>query len=367
MLDPKTQAALQALAVVPEQATLERMFLDDRWQYRGDVAPGNGLVPRADLAPLMAERLRYVYAQILEAKYEDLPAANGQIFPIDDSVPAGAEEWRSETVAVTGFAQFIDEDGRLSPNGSAVFGQSTGRLLNIGRKWTFNTFDLERYAYAKVPIESMRGREARRSVEALTNWCWMFGDAARGLSGCFNHPNVTRLLAPLNAGNTSRVWADKSNSEIAADVQILADTIRAQTNRQESCAIIYIGENLYKECKRRLLGQTSGLLTTLWDWIKSQHEGDETGAAKVEFRILNACEADFRRHPETDSDASGIAGDFLFARPKEDKEMDAFMRSRRFTQLPPKQEDFNIENLCHSKIGGWRTRRPLAFAMMVFE
>jgi hypothetical protein len=368
MLDPKTQAALERLALYPRVDQLEAVINDPRWTYRGDVGPGGSVVPRADLAPMMIERLRYVYAEILEAKYEDLPAASGELFPIDDSVPSGAEEWRSDTVECTGFAQFVDEDGRLSPNGSASYGTATGRLLNIARKWSFNTFHLESMAYAKVPIESMRGVEARRSIEALTNWCWMFGDAERGLSGCFNHPNVARILAPpsANAG-TPRAWSGKTNAEIAADVQILVDAVRSQTNRQESCAIVYIGENLYNECVRRLLGATSGLLTTLMDWIESQHKGDKTGRGAVEFRILNACEAAFRRRPETNADDSGIAGDFLFARPKEDKAMDAFMRARRFTQMPPKQEDFNVENLCHAKIGGWRTRRPLAFAMMVFE
>lgn len=367
MLTPEIQAQLEALAIVPRTDEIVAAFMDPRWRYRGDVGPGGAVVKREDLAPMMAERLRYVYPEILEAKFAELPAADGKVFPIDDSVPPGAIEWRSETLDVLGFAQWIDDDGKLAPTGATVFGQATGRLKEMGHRWDMNTFDLERAAYAKVPIESIRGRAAKRVIDAKCQWTWLFGDVDLQLYGCFTHPNIARILAPqsANAGNP-RVWSGKTNAEIATDVALLVDAVRSQTSRQESCAIVYIGENLFKLCKRRLLGETSGLLTSLWDRIVAEHSGDESGTGKVDFRILNECEAAYRRNPETNTDTSGISGDFLFARPAEDKRMDAFMRSRRFTQLSPQQEQFNIVNLVHAKAGGFRTERPLAFSMMVF-
>jgi hypothetical protein len=368
MLTPEIQAQLEALAVYPRTDELSTVLADPRWQLTGNVKTLDGqAVKREDLAPMMIERLRFLYPEILEAKYAELPAANGDIFPIDDSVPAGAVEWKSETMEVLGFAQWVDDDGKIAPTGATVFGQAEGRLKEMAHAWEMNEFDLERAAYAKVPIESTRGRASKRVIDAKCQWTWLFGDFDLGLYGCFSHPNITRVLAPQSAsGGNSRLWSGKTNAEIAADVALVIDTVRAATNRQEQAAIVYVPENLYKLAKRKLLGESSGLLTSLWDWIVDQHKGDESGTGKVTFKILNECEAAYRRNPETNTDTSGISGDFLFARPAEDKRMDAFMRSRRFTQRPPQQIDFAVKHLCHAKVGGFRTERPLAFAMLVF-
>lgn len=316
-------------------------------------------------APILAEKLRHTYTKLLETVYPEYAAANGEVLPIDTSVNPAMLEWEYYRVDHRGFARWIDDDGHLMPGGASVLSRWTGRMAEMGYKWHLNFFDLERFSAAGIDIPGMEPDNARRAHDAKTNWTWLFGDVSKGLPGLCNHPNITKSFAPLNGAASSRLWANKTNDEILEDIELLISTIPRLTIRAHFAAKVFMSFDASRELKSRRLGAGDGLLS-LWDYIVKTYSGDDTGQVKVTFKILNECDADLRLNPETNTDLSGIDGDFLLACPADNKDVAAFIRARPFTQLSPRQEDFTIHHPTHSKIGGCKLTEPLAFHRMDF-
>lgn len=350
-MDPRIKNA--ALALIP------------RRDAYGDVEAVARERGRMDLAPLWIDKLRYTAAELLELEYPELPAAMGQILPIDNSPSPEQVEWSYWQIERFGYASWIDDDGKIAPNGAAKFREFNGRFASMGHNWDVNIEDLERASASGYSIESIRGETARRAHEAKAHWTWLMGDSEVNLHGLCTHPNIRRVNAPLNAGNTSRLWPNKSDDEILADLALLIDTVAIQTLRAEYVATVYMPHAYFLELKNRILGTGDGGIS-LWDWVKRQYSGDDSGQGKVEFKILNECTAANRVNPEQLSDTSGIVGDFMIALPANDKKKDAFFRSRPFTVEPPQRHGFNLSHYTRSRIGGFRTSRPLAFHIMYF-
>lgn len=354
-LSARIKARMDALKLVPRKDALKAFGANLARQGRCDEA----------LVPLWAEALRHLYPKLLETKYPELPVANGEVLPIDRSIPPSMEQWVQHRIDHVGFASWIDDDGHLAPNGASKITRQTGEMAEMGHKWDVRIFDLERAAEAGMDLEATKGRNAKRVVDVKVQWHWLFGDPEKDIQGLCTHPNITRTMAPLNAGATSRLPENKTNDEIAADFALLINTVPRQTIRAEHVATVYVSLGLMQLMQDRRLGEGDGY-ASLWDWIVNRYKGDETGQGKVSFRILDECEAANRKHPEYKTDTSGIEGDFMIAIPANDVEQDAFIMSRPFTNRPPQERDFVVTHLVHAKIGGFRTSRPLAFHMVYF-
>jgi len=320
-----------------------------------------------ELAPLMAERLRHVYPQIMETVYPELLAANGGVLPIDSSPSPADETYRYYLIDQQGKADWIDDDGTFAPSNSATLRQFDGRMAEFGHKWDVTIFDLERAAqHPSMNLQVMKGRMAKRAHDEWKNWVWLFGDKKKELEGLCNNPDVAHFLAPLNGGASSRLWANKTDAEMMADVEELIDSIPDRTKRAYFAATVFMPLSLVQEAKSRYISATASGNVTVWDRMLARYSGDETGQMRVEFKILNECAAAFRVDPKTGTDTSGLEGDFMMALPAADASMLAFVQARPFSQRPPQEEDLKIKTLTHEKIGGCRCQIPQAVSVMRF-
>lgn len=317
------------------------------------------------IAPLFSHQLIHTYSKVQETVYPNLIAANGEVLPIDSSVDPAMDVWEDYTVDSYGSADWIGDDGESGTSSAISLSRKHGSMSEMGHSYDLTIFDLERAAKGLVSLDSLKGKIAKRSHDELTNWVWLFGDASRSINGLCNHPNIQVTLAALNAGATSRLPANKTNDEIIADIAALVDAIPTATLSAHFAAKVLVPLSFMQLCKNRRMGTGDGTLT-LWGYLKEQYTGDDTGQGKVEFRIMNECDASLRRHPHTGTDDSGIAGDFLLALPPEDKEMLSFIRARAFTQRPPQEVGMKIHTDTHSKIGGCRCQIPMAVHRLSF-
>lgn len=352
------QERADALNIVPRMDALEEMCAFALKRWRND----------AQLAPIWAEKLRHTYTRVLEIEYPDLLAASGGMFDVDTSVDPAALETEYHTAEATGFADWIDDDGQVAPGSALKAKRYTAVLAELGHAYDLNFFDLERASKASFPLAEMKQKAARRAIEAAKNWVWLFGDSGKGIFGLCNHPNISRSVAALNDGATSRRWVNKTNEEIIADVVALIDRIPEDTLEQEHAATVYMPSSLIRLCRaRKLSSGTAGDsgMASLWDFIQSVYSGDESGQGKVEFKALFEAAANRRVHPKTGADESGISGDFLIAVPARSDET-MFVQARPFTQRVPEERGFVLYHTVHAKIGGVKLQKPLAVHRMDF-
>lgn len=320
----------------------------------------------ASLAPIWAHKLVHTFPKIQEATYPDLRAANGDVLPIDSSVDPADDEWDYYMIEYGGYADWIDDDGMVAPSSWIQAKRFKGKQAPFGHQYDWTIPDLERAAKSNLPLQAIKGKVAKRAHDAFENWLWLFGDASKEIVGLVTHPNITVSLARQNAGATSRLWSAKTDAEILRDLADLIDAIPRITLSQHFVARVFMTLEMMQICKNRLISNTATGTVTLWDVIKSQYSGDDTGQKKISFEILNECDADMRLNPKTMTDTSGVSGDFLLALPPVDSESACFIRSRPFSQLPPEAEGFKVKIMTHSKAGGCKLLYPTSVHRMDF-
>lgn len=349
--------AAENLALIPSRETMDS-FSDEtarRWGWD------------SSFAPMWRDKLRYTYAKVQETKYPEYRAANGDVLPIDTSPGPAMLTWEYYKVDHVGFADWIDDDGMVSPSSSMKMSRFTGEMHEMGAMWSLNQFDLERDRAIEGPalnLAQYKQKVAKRSHMARRNWVWLFGAPEKNLPGLFNHPSIPVSAAAAAAGGgNSPHWVDddKTSEEIGADFGLIIDEIAKNTLEQYFAAKVFMPPRMWRYLRNKRVTPAGGDgFASLLDWLKDRYAGDESGQGKVEFLQMNECQADRRKDPKTGTDTSGISGDFVFAVPKADQDELAFILSRDYTQKAPQERDYNMIHHTHSRIGGAKVQIPLA-------
>lgn len=350
---------IDAMGVCPRMDTLtamaDRLVATGRWDSQS--------------APIWAEKLRYLYTKVLETVYPELAAANGDVIGIDTRVDPAALVYEYYMITQHGYADWIDDDGQLMASGSMTAKRFTGRMAEMGHRYKINQFDLERARSANVYLPQLKANAAKEYHDRKTNWTWLFGDSEKALPGLCNHPNITISLAAFDAatGSTSRLWSNKTIDDILNDIATLIDTVATNTLRAYHVAKVFMPLSLHQILVKTRLGAGDGFASLLGLIEDRYGKPQSSGQPKVEFRVLNECEASMRKNPKTNTDTSGITGDFLLAVPG-NASLDelAFIRARPFTTKPPQERDFDLHHLTHSKVGGCKCTIPLGVHRMDF-
>lgn len=338
-------------------------------EHKFEKADGPLAYTDAQVAPIYAEKLRYLYTQLPEVIYPDLEAANGEVVPIDSSMPPGAKTWEYDMIDSGASACWIDDEGHITPNAFVKSaGKFTGQAAEFAMGFSSNLFDDERASMAGMQLDPIKGQAIKKAHDKWCEWHWMFGTPEKdGMLGLCTHPAMPMALAPLNAGASSRLPANKSNTEILADFVTLIDSIADQSIEAHHAATVYLPWSLIRLMRTKFIDAGgSDPKFTLWDRLKAMYSGDDSGQGKVAFKGANFCSAARRKNPDTNTDTSNISGDFLLALPTPNVAELAFIRARPFTMRPPKEEDFSVKHLAHAKIGGTKMVRPLSCGMMVY-
>ena len=315
----------------------------------------------AQLAPIWAEKLRHTYTKVLEIKYPELGAANGDMLPIDTSVAPADLSWEYFSIDQAGYADWIDDEGNVTASGTMTATRHVGSTAELGHGYNVTVFDVERAQASGLKLMQLKQQHARKYHDSFANWVWMFGDVAKDLPGLCNHPNIPNVAT--STGGSGDHFSVKTVDEIAADIALIVDAVAEDTIGAYYVTKLYFPRAMAHRMRNLRLGSGDGF-ASLWDWMKDRYSGDETGQPSIEFKILNEATGTTRRQPKTGTDTSGITGDFVFATGSTTPEEAAFIRARPFTQPAPQERDFVLHHLTNSKIGGCKMQAPLAFRRM---
>lgn len=340
-----------------------------------------------ELAGIWARHLVHTFPKVFEHKYPELQFVNGDVLPIVSVDPAD-EEWEVYEVDYGGCAEFIDDDGHKMPEVPPMrAGRHKGRMRNMGIRYSINLFDEERWEKAKsrgnlpgIQLLQSKQKQAKRAHDVLTDWLWAFGNGEKGMPGFVNHPNIQVSVAPLNAGLTSRLPANKSADEMVRDFVTLVDLTASATLEQYHAADVWLPHSHIRTYRSTYFAGSGADRETVWERILATFKGDDSGQGKVTFKALFYADSTRRLDPRTvkgnpslgpltgsGSDTSGIAGNFMLACPPKNAEEAAFIRARPYTTRPPRQpDDFNTVFSTFSKIGGVKMLTPLAFHRLDF-
>lgn len=296
--------------------------------------------------PVFAQALEYIYSETYKVEYANLPMANGEVLPLDNSVPNYVEVWKYRTFQSGGAAKIGTTYAAGSIPRVSVGGEEfEGHVAAVLNAFGYSLQDMRVLAAIEGggQLEQMYPEAARRAHEEIQERVGWWGDQQHKLTGLLTHPLVPVEYAPVGALNSTN-WESKSFDEVFADILYLADASEERTFGREVVTDIY----LPRDVKRVLLTKR---IENDKQTLKAHIEEN----LDVTIHFVDQLNAD---HPDNPTGV-GIAVAI-----KKDKSAAALVTPQPFELLDPQWHGLEWVTICHSRIGGVKIPKPYSITVM---
>lgn len=181
------------------------------------VAFNDGLPTVDDGLAFYISQLASLESRIYEAKYAAINYA--ELIPVHTELPEWADSWDYISYDAVTIGKFIGSSADDLPNVALSANKSSVPIGYAGNMYDYSLDELRKSQQLRIPLDTTKARAAFRGAQEHTQRVAYFGDAARGMTGLFNNPNLALSNSTLN-------WFDPATTgdQIVADLnQILVD------------------------------------------------------------------------------------------------------------------------------------------------
>lgn len=199
--------------VVAIDAAIAHQIGRDAYQ----VTFNDGLPTLDDGLAFYISQLASLESRIYEAKYAAINYM--ELIPVDTSLPEWVDQWDYISYDGVTMGKFIGASADDLPDVTLNANKSSVPIGYAGNKYSYSLDELRKSQALRIPLDSSKGRLAFRGAQEHTQRVAYFGDAARGMTGLFNNPNLALSNSTLN-------WYDPATTglQIAEDLnKILVD------------------------------------------------------------------------------------------------------------------------------------------------
>lgn len=166
----------------------------------------------------LSRQLEYVKSRTYDVRYPNLKAR--QFIPVDTSAPSGARTITYRQWNMYAVAKIISNYADDLPRVDVIAQEYSVKPKSLGAAYGYSVQDLRSAAMANERIDVRKGQAARRAIESGIDQIGASGNAAAGLVGIANLPNV-----PLVSPDTGSWDATTSPLLIIADLNKLVQSI----------------------------------------------------------------------------------------------------------------------------------------------
>lgn len=296
----------------------------------------------AQTLAIAARQLEHVMSEVYEEDFPDLRMANGDVIPIDGSIPEGAETFIYYLYSAVGVARFSSAySSRTSPRATIAGAKVTGNVEAMEGSYGYTARDLRNASFANLPLETMLAVAERRAHMELLNKTGLWGREDLGLPGFVNHANITVLDAPHGP------FSGNSVDEIIADVALVIDTAELVSFGMRKTNVVAFPRSLMLRLKTTRMGAGDGGYTVL-KFLQEAFPG-------VSFEVLNELAA-------AQSDGN-LAEDAILGYTR-DARLASLIVPMPFRQYPVQQEGLEFRVPCESSTGGVKMPEPMIVTRM---
>jgi hypothetical protein len=325
-----------------------------RKSLRNKPAEASGAIRNDADAAVFERQVVQVLAENYTREFPDLTMANGEVIPINRSIRPGVLSYEYYVYEPVGFAKIMNSYADTDIPKVGVKGSlSTGTIKETATYYGWSISEMETANESGFALESASAEANKRAHQQLWNKVGWFGDEDHGLKGLLTHPNITRVLAPLNGGATSRLWSAKTFDEIAADFATLINTSKNITNGIERVTDIYLPGDIWDALSWRVLSTSNGSNYTIGNWL--QENAQRQGVTLHFDYILSAA-----NHADV-AEFVGLNVAVAYNRNPSKAEL---VVPLDYTQYPPEWEKLHYNTYTRSKCGGALVRFPLSIVVM---
>jgi hypothetical protein len=265
-----------------------------------------------------------------------------ELFPVDYSVPAGAETFTYRMFDHQGafnlITNYSDDFHRVNVTGE----ETTGKIHSYGASVEYSVQDLRAAAMAGLPLQDHEVRAARRASEQKLDDIILNGEPKGNLYGIMTHPNVPNAAVPNGAGGTA-TWATKTPDEILFDLNDIVSDMVALTKGVEAPTDLVLPIAQYNLINDTARSSTSD--TTILEFFLKNNQ--YVKRVRSWYKLTGA----------------GAGSTDVMLAYRNDPEVLETVIPQEFEMFPPQANNMAFKVPCHSRFGGVRIRYPLAVSI----
>lgn len=295
-----------------------------------------------------ARELTHIISETYDVEFPELTMANGDIIPIDTTIPTGAESYTYYTYEATGIARVMNTYSASSiPRGNLAGKKHTAQIHSIPFSYGWNIQDMRasQMAGQKYNLSNDQAAGAKRATMQVIDDIGWFGDDEFDLVGMISHPNVTHTITPVGGTSGERSLAKKDSDEVLADFGDLINTPENITNRVEKVTHVVVASDIWATLHERPRSSTSD--TSIAKWLIANYP-DITFAGVARLKS------------DAHDDAAEFAGEALMMAYTKRKGRGELVISQQFEQMTPQQEGLETVIYTHARCGGVKLPYPLS-------
>lgn len=283
-----------------------------------------------------ARQLDYVKSRIYQRKYPQLLGMN--LLPISTDVPEYAEQIIQRWFDEVGIAKVIANYADDLPRADVRMKETSVRVRSIGDSYGYNIMEIMASRATGAGLDVKKAGAARRAIEQKLHRIALVGDAAYGLYGILNFPNLPDVT--LTVGDWLNAATD--GDEILADLENLWTSLAVQSRGVHvPNKLILPPQQAAAARTKRLTGTTNGE-TAMSRWL-ANHPGISVTETQ-EFK-----------------DVGGVAGDDRIILGEFTEENIRFELVMPFNQMTAQERNLEAVVPCLARTAGVQCDYPLAF------
>lgn len=224
------------------------------------VSFNDGLPTLDDGLAFYVSQLSAVESKIYETKYRNIVYQD--FVPVDMTDP----EWIDHVTyfhydAVT-VGKFIGANARDLPESDINAGQTMVPVFYGGNQYSYTLDELRKSQQLRMPLDTTKAAASRRGFEEHAQRVAFKGDAARGISGMFNNPNVQK-------DTTSVVPATATGQEIFAALNSLLVKVWENSKETHVPNVVILPSSVWATISGKKMD--TGTDTTVLDYFRENN------------------------------------------------------------------------------------------------
>lgn len=288
-----------------------------------------------------ARQLEFVRAKTYDVQRPALSA--WELFPIDTSVPAGAKTITWRQWDSVGIAKIIGAYADDLPRAGISAVETTTPIRSIGNSYGYDVQEIRYAQFAGVPLDSKLAIAARKASDQTVNRYAWAGDPVSGLPGFLSNVNLPQYVIPANGTGASKLWSNKTDTQIIADLNGIANSVFTATNGVHRPNEIWLPLNQYA-------------------YINSTRSGVYDQTTILQFFLANNPFITSVK-PVLELTGAGAGGTDLIVAADNSIENYQLNIPMMFMQHAPQARNLYFEVPCEMRFGGVTIEQPLAFAV----
>ena len=305
----------------------------------------DGLPTMDDGFAFYISQLANLESTIYEAKYTSINYA--EMVPVNANVPEWADSWDYISYDAVTVGKFIGSSADDLPNVTASANKTSVPIGYAGNSFSYSLDELRKTQQLRMPIDSIKARAAFRGAQEHTQRVAYFGDAARGMSGLFNNPNVS-------LDNSTTDWTIATGEAIVADMNSLLVKIWINSANTHLPNAIAMDSNRFALISSRPMSATFPNMTILEYFKKNNLYTTSTGA---EIKIFPRLQL---------KGAGGSGKDRMMAYELNDENL-GIVNPIPWRALAPQLVGLNVNVPCEWKVSGTEVRYVFSMAYRDFQ